>query len=177
VKKESHKSVQKQVVTDEHDALDYLEDFYGLEKGELLPLIEKRKDQLQNSFPTFILRDSKLSSLEAIVKFLRENRKLSYQEIAQLLCRKPATLAVTYSVAKSKKAEAFQSELDIEEEFVPFSAFTAKLSVLESICLHLKSQDKSYSEIARVLGKDPRTVWTVCKRAQGKVSEKGADRE
>ena len=122
----------------------------------------------EKNFPISILK-TELSGLEAIVKFLKENRKNSYKEIATLLKRNPKTLAVSYNVAKTKKPEKFSKYICANKTKIPFSVFSEELSILEAICAYLKSENMSYSEIARLINKDPRTVWTVCKRAEKKM--------
>lgn len=147
---------------------EFIEKKYNISKKDLLSVIEKKQSQ-DNSVPVSILRNKKLSSLEAIVKFLRENRGMSYNTIGDGLCRHSKTLAVTYRIAHLKMPEPFSKEIDNDVKRIPFTVFSTKLSILESICIYLKSQSNSYAEIARLIGKDQRTVWTVCKRAEKKI--------
>ena len=78
---------------------------FGITKKKFQEYISQQKllvdirTSLQSSFPIIILR-TELSGLEAIVKYLRENRQASYKEIGILLKRNPKTLAVTYKIAK-----------------------------------------------------------------------------
>jgi hypothetical protein len=150
---------------------EFIEKKYGISKKDLLKTLEDKKD-ITDSIPVSILRTDKLSSLEAIVKFLRENRKFSYNIIGKLLQRNPKTLAVTYSVAHQKMSKPFSTDVDSDTERIPFDAFSKDLSILESICAYLKSKNNSYAIIARMLNKDQRTVWTVCKRAEKKSGQK-----
>lgn len=139
---------------------------------------EKAETPPHITIPISILCTKKLSSLEAIVKYLRENKKLSYSSIAHLLERNPKTLAVTYRQAKIKYSEEFH--IRIEDKTLPTTIFSKKLSILESICHHLRTQENSYAEIARMLCKDQRTVWTVCHRAEKKLAlskSAGGDRK
>jgi DNA-binding CsgD family transcriptional regulator len=132
---------------------------------------EKSIKSISNDFPISILK-TQLSSLEAIVKFLRENRKYSYKEIAILLRRNPKTLAVSYGMAKTKRPEKFSKYICASKSRIPLSVFNERLSILEAIITYLRSRDMSYSEIARFINKDPRTVWTVCRRAEKRTGEK-----
>jgi len=152
-------------------AFGYLEKKYNISKKELLAIVEKKQSK-DNTIPISILRSSKLSSLESIVKFLRENRKLSYNNIGKFLDRNPKTLAVSYRVAHRKMPETFDNSVDDDKKRIPFTAFTKELSILECICVYLKSDGNSYAEISRMINKDQRTVWTVCKRAEKKSEEK-----
>lgn len=145
----------------------HLTSTYGISKEEFLELAQRKQQELEESIPVSIL-NQELSSLEAIVKFLRENRTYSYRKISALLHRDPRALATTYVSAKRKKPTSFNRSVEFDTSRIPFTAFSEKLSVLEAIALALKSQGHSYSEIARMLNKDPRTIWTVCKRAEKK---------
>lgn len=156
---EKVKEVLRKILLEE----DYPRDKYSIEIN-LKPLLEQ-----ENSFPTSILRSEQLSSLEAIVKYLRENKKLQYKKIGELLQRNHKTLAVTYKNAIKKQPAPFASSVEREQERIEFFAFNNKLSVLEAITLFLKKQDKNFSEISRLLGKDPRTIWTVHDRAMKKL--------
>ena len=183
----------------EDAAFDYISKKYSLDKKELKELLESAKktrsetglkkdissqESQELTFPISILSTKKISSLEAIVKYLRENKRLSYKKIGLLLHRNSRTLAVTYSVAKRKYPSMFPPEIDAmiansenedtknsitQNNRLPFTIFDNSLSILESICHYLSTQNNSYSEIARLLSKDPRTIWTVCKRAEKKL--------
>jgi len=161
-------------------AFDYLEKKYNISKEELLKVAEDKRSKnsnLLNTMPLSILRSPKLSSLESIVKFLRENRRLSYDSIGKLLDRNPKTLAVTYAVAHKKMHESFSKEFDEDVERIPFKVFSKRLSILECICVYLKSQNNSYAKISRMINKNQRTVWTVCHRAEFKLKKDGLNRE
>jgi len=59
--------------------------------------------QLQLPIPTLIFRDRKLSVLEAMVEYLKDEKQLSYHEIAVLLNRDDRTIWTCYSRAKKKR--------------------------------------------------------------------------
>ena len=190
-------------------AFEHLAKKYSISKKDLILLLEKlakkknitSEDVPSNSsdvlssdvsysnilLPLEILRTNELSSLESIVKFLRENHSLSYKEIGILLHRNPKTLAVTYAASRRKKSEKFFSNTltvsplsksrssSSATDSIPITIFDDTLSVLESVCFYLKSQtssDNSYAKIARMIGKDQRTVWTVCHRAKIKLEQR-----
>jgi DNA-directed RNA polymerase specialized sigma24 family protein len=66
----------------------------------------------------------------------------------------------------------YSSDIDETKERIEYSAFSNKLSVLESICHYLRIRNMTYSQIATLISKNPRTVWTVCKRAEKKLGER-----
>ncbi len=140
--------------------LNYITKKYNIEKQELLALASKKTEE---GIPIQILRDKKLSNLEAITKYLRENKNLKYSEISKILHRKTSTLAVTYKNSKAKKPGKITVT---ETETIPFSAFKPGQSILGSICKHLKETGLKNVEIAKKLGKNPRTIWTTLHRNQ-----------
>ncbi len=157
---------QKNMGLSEKEAIRILSDKYGFKENELGRIL---KDNLR--LPISIINNEKLSPLEAIVKYLRENKELTYKQIGKLLSRDPKTLAVTYSVAQKKSS----SKLVINEDtiYIDFSIFNKhqdkNLSILETICSSLKDSGMHYSQISRILGKSQKTIWTVCKRAEKKL--------
>jgi hypothetical protein len=53
--------------------------------------------------PSHVLRDRKLSALEAIIEYLKEVRKLSYHEISKILNRDERNIWTLYNRAKKKR--------------------------------------------------------------------------
>jgi len=147
----------------------YMFDTYNIDKTTFLEFADLYAEGIRG-LPISVLRVSHLSGLESIVKYLRENKKLSYKDISVLLHRNPKTLAVSYAVSKRKRQESYKEFFDKDIARIPFTSFSENLSILESICTHLKSLGHSYAEIGRLVGRDQRTVWTVCDRARKKLS-------
>ena len=121
--------------------------------GKIIP----KKDFL----PISIFNNDELSCLETIVKYLKEELNLRFHEIAVLLNRNDRTIWATYSIASKKRKE----RLDAKESkiFIPISIFAdRKLSVLEAVVSYLKDNfNLRYSEIASLLNRDQRNIWTV----------------
>ncbi len=67
--------------------------------SQILGLTEKRPDL---SIPLKIFTDRKLGPLEAIIKYLKENQKMRFSEIAKLLNRNQRTIWASYHNAKKK---------------------------------------------------------------------------
>ena len=151
------------------NALDILINYIAQEKGigsdEIIKLIVKEKKSKE--IPVCIFND-KLSALETIVKYLKENLNLKYSEIAKLLNRNDRTIWATYSNSRKKLTERFV----IEENkfFIPASIISNRsFSVLESIVSYLKDNlNLRYSQIALMLHRDQRTIWTVYNRRRRK---------
>ncbi len=114
---------------------------------------------------------STLSSLEAITKYLKENRGLAYSEIAALVNRDPRTIWGTYHRSLKKDSQPHVVEADSLR--IPVSVIKdRKLGVLEAVTLYLKDEKRMrYCQIAGVLHRDDRTIWTVYNRARRKLNE------
>lgn len=140
----------------------------GLSSEDIIKLIRetaKIPEKEEIKVPLSVFKNDKLSSLEIFVKYLRENLLLSYNQIAELTGRNPATLAVTYNIARKKLPEKFVPE--ISPYSIPVKVLQdRKLSVLENISSYLKDTfGLNYHSVAVLLNRDDRTIWTVYQRA------------
>ena len=137
---------------------------YHLDSSELLNRLEEKEILIPVS-----VFSKKLSSLEVITKYLRENLELKNKEIASLTKRSVKTIYQAYNSAKEKIEKKF--EVKEGKFYVPISALTnRKLGVLENIVKFLKENyELNYSEIGRLLGRDPRTIWTAYSRGKNKI--------
>ncbi|MBN1544877.1 hypothetical protein JW898_05455 [Candidatus Woesearchaeota archaeon] len=111
-----------------------------------------------------------LGALESIVKYMREELLLDYRTIASMLGRNEGPVGVTYRRSLKKS----RSRLDItSKESIPFDALRANskigLSVFESIAYHLAKQGRGWHEIANIMHRHDKTVWTVLDRAKKKM--------
>lgn len=147
-------------------ALDRLSEA-GIEPSQVLSMAARRKGAEGIPFSVF---NARLGTLESIVKYLREELLLDYSAIAGLLNRNEAPIGITYRKARQKLAQ----RLDVSsEETLPFSAFKDKrLSVLESASYNLAMQGYDWHEIATILRRNDKTIWTVLDRAKRKLRKK-----
>ena len=137
---------------------------YSFSSKQLADLIDSGKSE--QLIPTGIFSD-KLSCLEAICKYLKENQGLAFVKIARLLNRDPRTIWTTYSKAARKMPEALSP---LEGQFIPISALAnRKLSVLESLSSYLDSRGYGHREIATLLARDYKTIWITLNHAKRKV--------
>lgn len=135
-----------------------LKEKYELDKEITIELREKRfhKRYLPGS-----IFSKKLGVFESIVKYLHENRKLSFKKIGKLTGRSPNNAAVTYKKAKKKSYPLLDEDFSLK---IPLDIFSKNYTCFESICLYLK-ESMTYSEIASLLERDDRTIWTTYSRA------------
>jgi len=147
-------------------ALDYSDEEYGpCEVVSVFYLNLKYEDEIYIPVALF---QNKLTPLQIIVKYLKENLSKTNKQIALLLNRDPKTTWITYKSVKKKKP-LLAKEAGIQ---IPLSIFrNRKLSTLEALVRFLKNLDIKYSEIARLLNKDQRTIWTVYSRAKKKLGK------
>ncbi len=144
---------------------DELQKKYSLDGNKIVSLLE-RKGELQ--IPAAIFNNNKLSALEGIVKFLKENKEMNFKKIAEILNRSDKTIWTTYKKSSIKMSELF-TETD-SKYFIPVSLFEdRKMSVLEVIVIHLKENyNLTNHKIAELLNRSDKTVWTVYNRAKKK---------
>jgi len=134
---------------------------YNIDPKELL--LEVEKDSL---IPTSIFSE-KLSTLETVVKYLKENNGLKNKKIAELVGRDSKSVWQAYNSSKKKQAEKIIVS-DIKHTF-PISILKNKqLSVLENVVAYLKEQGLQNKEISELIKRDQRTIWTVLNRAKNK---------
>ena len=109
-----------------------------------------------------------LTILEAIFKYLKEEKNFSLTNIANLLKRDERNIWHAYNSTKKKYPDHLKFE--ISKILVPVSIFeNKKLSVFEILVSYLKSNlSLKFSEIASLLNRDARTIWTVWSRARRK---------
>ena len=130
--------------------------------------IFNRKDV---SIPIGIFSNDSLSSLEAIVKYLKEELKLKFCKIAKILNRSSKTIWATYQKSLKKMPSSFgTASRDI---VIPASAISNRsFSTLESVVGYVKDLDYSNHEVAEMLHLDDRTIWTVYDRVKKKRGQK-----
>ena len=153
------------------DTLSYLRE-QGFSSEEIIDLVSKllkvqAKEEVK--VPISVFNNEYLSSLENIVKYLRENLLLSFKQIAELTNRNEIALAVTCRNAK-KKMEAKFVVTEISPYSIPVSILKDRsFSVLENIAVYLEDTfGLTYHAIAMLLNRDDRTIWTVYQRAKKK---------
>ena len=136
---------------------------YDLTKEDLISIYEG-VEEIKVPLSIF----SKLSPLEAVVKYLKENLGLRFHEIASKLNRDSRSIWRTYHQAKSKSEVSFKLKKD--ETFIPISIFKNRdLSSLENLVVYLKiNLNVSVKEIGLLINKNLSTIWTAYNRSKKK---------
>ena len=110
---------------------------------------------------------TKLSPSEALCRYMKENLKLNYHEIAKLIGRDERSIWTSYHRALKK----FSDPLPIVSDYpIPISIFKDRsFSILESLTSYLSEEfSLKLSEMARLMNKSSPLVYTVLKRAKDK---------
>ncbi|MBD3260055.1 hypothetical protein GF371_05525 [Candidatus Woesearchaeota archaeon] len=155
----------------------HLEKRCGVSKEEQQKMLfeEEEKTVPVEAFGT------KLSPSESLIKFLKENEKENYHEIAVELNRDERGIWSGYRRAKQKMPRRYSVRKPAAN--IPVSIFkNRELSILENVVMFLKdSLNWKLVQIARILNKKPTTISTAYSRAKEKsgakqVKGKGGDR-
>jgi hypothetical protein len=136
---------------------------YQLAPEDILQIMYEEKEYL--SIPLTIF-SRQLSPLESVVKFLKEDLNLGISTIAKTLQRNQATIWLTYNHAQKKKKEKFI--FSETKYWIPISLLKdRRLSILELVVEFLKkSYSLNFHQIAVLIQRDDRTVWTVYQRGE-----------
>ena len=156
--------------------------FNDLSKEDKIELISHLLDELKRlhhvseqeilykkeiSIPVGVFANDTLSSLEAVVKYLKEDMKLKFSKIARLLNRSNKTIWATYHSSIKKMPSSFGAIS--REIMIPASAIANRsFSTLESIVGFVKDLEHTNHEVAVMLHLDDRTIWTVYDRVKRK---------
>jgi predicted DNA-binding protein (UPF0251 family) len=151
--------------------LKHLKEEHTLTDKEINAVLGNAQKHYETLLPVEIFRKDTLSALESIVKYLKENKELTFHQIAQILNRDDRTIWTTYSKARKKMIAPFH--LPPSKHYIPAALFAERnLSVLETLAHYLKEHlNLSLHEIAVLLNRNDRTIWTVCNRASKKLKE------
>ena len=112
--------------------------------------------------------NSKLGSLETNCRYLKDNLNLNFKQISLLINRNERTVWCSYSNSLKK----FKQRLVVEDSKFSFPLgiiSSRKLSTLESIIYYLRENfGLSYVELASILKRDQRNIWTIYNKARKK---------
>jgi hypothetical protein len=141
-----------------------------LEKLSSFVKENKVKEKIKNIVIPLEIFRQEISPAEAVCKYLKENKRLKFSEIAMAISRNQRTVWINYRNAVGKKEEKIKIKHHLV--FVPVQIFDdRKLSILESVVKHLKYQKIKNQEIAELLNKSPSNIWTINSRVEKKIKE------
>lgn len=128
-------------------------------------LKKKREEETAIMVPSSVFKERSLGILESLVVYLKDNINLTYHEIASLLNRDDRVIWGTYNNARKKFKGNFVAGK--QAILIPVFIFTnRKIGVLESLVKYMKEELKFENyEIAGILNRNNRTIWTSYSRA------------
>ncbi|MEK6826784.1 MAG: hypothetical protein AABX90_04100 [Nanoarchaeota archaeon] len=136
---------------------------YNVAARDIIYLAEEKEILIPASIFT-----KKLRVLETLTKYLKEELELSYHQIGILLNRDERNIWHTYNYSRKKYPDKLK--ITVSKYFIPVSIFQNKLGALENIVLYLKDElNLSYHNIAELLERNDRTIWTMYNRAKNKL--------
>lgn len=127
--------------------------------------------EVEVSIPIHILKDRTLAPLEAISMYLKDARGRTYHQIAELVNRNDRTIWTCYNRGKKKNDKPLK--LEQTSEPIPLEVLRDRnLAPLEAVSTFLKeTRNLTYHQIAELVNRDDRTIWTCCDRAKKKLGE------
>lgn len=169
-KSERESNVLQKVVQEEQLTLERIRELIHLLRAKH-GLSQQQLFQVLNDQETFIpltIFTKKLSILEAVVKYLKEEINLSYHQIGIVLQRNERNIWHTYQHAKKKFPASLQTSSS--KFFLPLSLFQNNLSMLENVAVYCKDTlQLKYRTAAQLIQRNERTVWTMYQRAKKKL--------
>jgi len=119
--------------------------------------------------PINIFNNDSLSSLETVTKYMKEELNYRFRDIALLLNRSQKTVWDAYNDSRKKMDSRFSLGKGIRFLVPCFIFRDRSISFLEALTEYLKDNlNLRYCQIASLLNRDPRTIWTVYHRAKNK---------
>ncbi|PIN73244.1 hypothetical protein COV20_03365 [Candidatus Woesearchaeota archaeon CG10_big_fil_rev_8_21_14_0_10_45_16] len=140
-----------------------------LDFSQILELVTTAKNDILIPLSIF---DTPLHPAEALYKYLRENERLSNQDIAELLDRDQRSVWASYRRAKKKRPQHFLKKRE-RYQFNINLFRNRQFSILESIIYYLHTVHRLRTkEMARLLGSSPNSTAVLLKRAKVKHGKK-----
>jgi len=124
--------------------------------------------------PSAIFCDRNLSFLESLVTYLKEQHKLGYSRISRLLNRSRQNVWTIYQRSITKRTTTPAQIKVVSNIFIPIHVVRDRtLSILEVVVHYLATQTSlTNHQIAILLNRSDKTIWTVKDRANKKWIKK-----
>ncbi len=141
----------------------------NLSLEKFVDILKEKENGTKINVPCCIFKKRTLGILESLTIYLKDKLNLSYHEIALLLNRDDRIIWASYNNARKKFKGSFI--LKDNPKDIPVSVFANRdIGLLEALTKHLKENESMRNhEIADILNRNERTVWTSYKRANEKL--------
>ncbi len=128
---------------------------------------KKIKKQIKEKEAPLAIFSQKLSPAESLCKYLKENLNMKFSEISKLINRDERTIWINYNNSLKKQKTKFKIK---KQNLIPITILSnRKLSILESLIRYLKQNNLRNYEIAKLLDKNQRNIWTIYNRTKQKL--------
>ncbi len=134
---------------------------------EFSDFLDKKEDQVPIS-----IFSEELSPFESIVKYLIQEKNFSYSECGRILNKDRQVIWTTFKRTEKKSHKKFSSL--VSKYSIPISELNSETkSMAEIIVFYLKNTHSlKLTEIARLLKRSQKTIWTLQNRAEKKGGKK-----
>jgi len=158
-----------QILTNNYDLATHSSKFivdYPIISYKNIPIAQDNNQSNEEYIPISVLKYN--SSFEAIVHYLKSQSGLSLKRISELTARDQRTIWNVYNKATRKSLNYSIAQSNI---LLPVSILRNRIfSVLESVVFYLSSEyGLSVDQIAHMLGKNYKTIYTIQKRVINKI--------
>jgi len=142
-----------------------LKERYGIGLDEIASMLKKSKQKEEMgeemTVPVSIFKNKDVGPAATLVKYMKENRNMRLSKIARMLNRDDRTIWHEYRLSSGIRGLE-----EKEGPNIPIEIFKErKFSILESLIFYLRENGRSNIEIANMLGRDPRNIYTIYSRA------------
>ncbi|MDD5086475.1 MAG: hypothetical protein PHV16_01855 [Candidatus Nanoarchaeia archaeon] len=141
----------------------------NLSLEKFIDILKEKENGTKINVPCCIFRKRNLGILESLAIYLKDEFNLNYHEIALLLNRDDRIIWASYNNARKKFKGSFVFKNNLKN--IPISVFANRdVGLLEALTIYLKENESMRNhEIAEILNRDERTIWTSYKRANEKL--------
>ena len=138
---------------------------------KFIDILKEKHNGTKLKIPCCIFKERSLGVLESLTVYLKDELNLSYHEIALILNRDDRVVWASYNNAKKKFNGSFVFENN--SKGIPVSLFANRdIGLLEALTKHLREQERMNNhQVAEILNRDDRTIWTSYSRAKKKSNE------
>ncbi len=139
------------------------------------------ENSAEKTVSSTIFCDRRSAPLEAVVVYLHDVKHYTFAAIGKLLNRSAKTTYTSYARAKEKQSTEYAVELnEVQRHYaipIPLTVFHDRVfSSLECLVVYLKeTKVMTYRQIAIILNRDERNIWSVYHHALKKQKKKSAE--
>jgi DNA-binding NarL/FixJ family response regulator len=148
--------------------LDNLKSEFNVTSRDIILILESHD---RSAVPIEIFAERKLSALQALAKYLRENLDYSNKQISSALKKDSRSIWSAYEQSKTRKKMQF--DITKSSMTIPIEIFSHDQPMLGSLIIYLKEMGWSNKKIAATLKRSATTTSTIF----GRMSKNGKKKQ